>query len=67
MRWAEYLKNLLNVVEDREAEKVAVGGVQAPMMEVENESEITKEEEERALEETKSGKAPGVDGEHARC
>ena len=49
MRWAEYLKNLLNVVEDREAEKVAVGGVQAPMMEVENESEITKEEEERAL------------------
>ena len=64
-RWAEYFENLLNVVEDREAEIVAVTGVQVPVMEAENESEITKEEVERALKETKSGKAPGVDGVHA--
>ena len=55
-------ENLLNVVEDREAEIVAVEGVQVPVMERENESEITKEEVERALKETKTGKAPGVDG-----
>ena len=38
-RWAEYFENLLNVVEEREAEIVAVAGVQGPMMGVENESE----------------------------
>ena len=64
-RWAEYFENLLNVVEDREAEIMAVAGVQVPVMEAENEGEITKEEVERALKETKSGKAPGVDGVHA--
>ena len=31
-RWAEYFKNLLNVVEEREAEIVAVAGVQVPVM-----------------------------------
>ena len=41
---------------------MAVAGVQVPMMGDENESEITKEEVERALKETKTGKAPGVDG-----
>ena len=61
-RWADHFENLLNVVEDRRAEIIAVAGVQVPMMEVENESEITKEEVERALRETKTGKAPGVDG-----
>ena len=40
-------------------------GVQVPVMEAENDDEITKEEVERALKETKSGKAPGVDGVHA--
>ena len=60
-RWAEYFENLLNVVEEREAEIVAVAGVQVPMMRDENENEITKEEVERALKETKTGKAPGVD------
>ena len=64
-RWAEYFENLLNVVEDREAEIMAVAGVQVPVMEAENDGEITKEEVERALKETKSGKAPGVDGVHA--
>ena len=61
-RWAEYFENLLNVVEEREAEIVAVAGVQVPMIRDEDENEITKEEVERALKETKTGKAPGVDG-----
>ena len=61
-RWAEHFENLLNVVEDREAEIVGVVGVQVPVMGVENESEITRGEVERALKDTQTGKAPGVDG-----
>ena len=47
--------------EDREADIVAVGGVQVPVMGEENEREITIEEVKRALNETKGGKAPGMD------
>ena len=64
-RWAEYFENLLNVVEEKEVEIVAVAGVRVPVMEFENESEITKEEVEKALKETTTGKTPGVDGIHA--
>ena len=41
---------------------MAVGGVQVPVMGEENEREITIEEVKRALNETKGGKAPGMDG-----
>ena len=41
---------------------VAVGGVQVPVMGKENEREITREEVKRALNETKGGKSPGMDG-----
>ena len=61
-RWAEYFEELLNVQEDREADIVAVGGVQVPVMGEENEREITIEEVKRALNETKGGKAPGMNG-----
>ena len=61
-RWAEYSEELLNVQEDRKADIVAVGGVQVPVMWEENEREITIEEVKRALNETKGGKAPGMDG-----
>ena len=61
-RWAEYFEELLNVQEDREADIVAVGGVQVPVMGGENEREITREEVKRALNETKGGKAPGMNG-----
>ena len=61
-RWTEYLDELLNVQEDREADIVAVGGVQVPVMGEENEREITIEEVKRALNETKGSKAPGMDG-----
>ena len=60
--WAEYFEELLNVQEDREADIVAVGGVQVPVMEEENEREITREEVKRALNETKGDKALGMDG-----
>ena len=45
-RWAEYFEELLNVQEDREADIVAVGGVQVPEMGKENEREITRGGEE---------------------
>ena len=61
-RWAEYFELLLNVQEDREADIVAVGGVQVPVMGEENEREIAREEVKRALNETKGDKAHGMDG-----
>ena len=61
-RWAEYFEELLNVQEDREADIMVLGGVQVPVMGEENEREITREEVKRALNETKGGKAPGMDG-----
>ena len=61
-RWAEYFEKLLNVQEDRVADIVAVGGVQVPVMGEENERKITIEEVKRALNETKGGKVPGMDG-----
>ena len=41
---------------------MAVGDVQVPVMGEENEREITREEVKRALNETKGGKATGLDG-----
>ena len=41
-RWAGYFEELLNVQDDREADIVAVGGVQVPVMGEENEREITR-------------------------
>ena len=61
-RWAEYFKRLLNVEDDREAKIVAVGGVRMPMMGEENGKEITREEVLKAVNGTKAGKAPGLDG-----
>ena len=58
-RWTEYFEELLN---DREADVVAAGGVQVPVMGEENEREITIEEVKRALNKTKGGKVPGMDG-----
>ena len=60
-RWGEYFEGLLNVEDDREAVVVAVGGVEVPVFDEENEREITKGEVERALKETKEGKAAGID------
>ena len=64
-RWAGYFESLLNVEDDREADVVAIEGVRYPMFGEENERVITKEEVERALGETKVGKAAGMDGVRA--
>ena len=45
-RWAEYFEELLNVQEDREADIVAVGGVQVPVMGEENERDYNRGGEE---------------------
>ena len=41
-RWAEYFEELLNVQEDREADIVAVVGVQVPVMGEENERDYKR-------------------------
>ena len=45
-RWAEYFEELLNVQEDREADIVAVGGVQVPVMGEEKERDYNRRCEE---------------------
>ena len=45
-KMAEYFEELLNVQEDREADIVAVGGVQVPVMGKENERDHEKGDEE---------------------
>ena len=62
VRWAEYFESLLNVEDEREARICAVAGVNVPVMGEENEREVTVEEVRKALNGTKAGKAPGVDG-----
>ena len=60
-RWAGYFEGLLNVEDEREAIVVAVGGVRMPVLGRENEREITRKEVLDAVNETKAGKAPGMD------
>ena len=62
-RWVRYFENLFYVEEDREADVVAVGDIEVPVMADENERDITREEVERALNETKTGKALRVRAE----
>ncbi|XP_068230618.1 uncharacterized protein [Palaemon carinicauda] len=64
-RWAEYFESLLNVEDNREADIIAVAGVVVPVMGDENEREITIDEVRRALDETRVGKASGMDGVRA--
>ena len=40
--WAEYFEELLNMQEDREADIVAVGGVQVPVVGEENERDYSR-------------------------
>ena len=62
-RWAEYFEELLNVWDEREANIVAVpGGRRMPVLNGMNESEINEKEVNDAINEMKTGKAPGMDG-----
>ena len=61
-RWAEYFEGLLNVQDDREARIAAVGGGRMPLVGDGNDRLITRREVLEAVNETKAGKAPGMDG-----
>ena len=62
-RWAEYFEELLNVWDEREANIVAVpGGRRMPVLNGMDESEINEKEVNDAINEMKTGKAPGMDG-----
>ena len=67
-RWGDYFENLLNVSEEGEAEIRAVGnGTRMKMLGETNETAITKEEVQTAVNELKNGKAPGLDGCVGEC
>ena len=67
-RWAELFEELLNVDDPREANIVAVrGGARMPVFGARIVADITKEEVQKAVEVTKAGKAPGLDGVPTEC
>ena len=61
-RWGEYFEGLLNVKDDRLAVVGCLGRGGVGSGRVQAEREIVREEVERALQKTKSGKAAGTDG-----
>jgi len=67
-RWKGYFDNLLNVMDEREANVVAIGnGCRMPLLNEVNDESISVEEVNRAVSEMKVGKAPGLDGCPAEC
>ena len=61
-RWAEYFEQVLNVADVREANIKVVGNWRMPVFGDLNERAISLEEVGKAVNEIKSGKAPGLDG-----
>ena len=66
-RWAEYFEQVLNVADVREVNINVVGNWRMPVLGDLNERAISLEEEEEAVKEIKSGKAPGLDGFPVEC
>ena len=66
-RWAEYFEQVLNVADVREANINAVGNFRMPMLGDLNERAISLEEVGEAVNEMRSGKAPGLDGFPVEC
>ena len=66
-RCAEYFEPVLNVVDVREANINVVGNWRMPVLGDLNERAISLEEGREALNEIKSGKAPGLDGFPVEC
>ena len=66
-RWAEYFEQILNVADVREANINVVGNWRIPLLEDLNERAISLEEVGEAVNEMKSGKAPGLDGFPVEC
>ena len=67
MRWAQYFEQVLNVEDVREANINVVGNCRMPVLGDLNERAISLEEVRDAVNEMKSGKAPGLDGFPAEC
>ena len=67
-RWAEYFEQVLNVADVREEKiNVVVGNWRMPTLGDLNERAISLKEVEEAVNEMKSGKAPGLDGFIVEC
>ena len=66
-RWAEYFEQVLNVADVREANINVVGNWWMPVMGDLNERATLLEEVGEAVNEIKSGKAPGLDGFPVEC
>ena len=66
-RWAEYFEQDLNVADAREANITVVGNWRMPVLGDLNESAISLEKLGEAVNEMKSGKAPGLDGFPVEC
>ena len=66
-RWAEYFEQVLNVAYVREANINVFGIRQMPVLGDLNERSILMEEVGKAMNEIKSGKAPGLDGFPVEC
>ena len=61
-RWAEYFEQVLNVADVREANINVIGNWRMPVLRDLNERAISLEEVGEAVNEMRSGKAPGLDG-----
>ena len=59
-RWAQYFERVLNVVDVREANINVVGNWRMPVLGELNERAISLEEVGEAVNEMRSGKAPGL-------
>ena len=62
MRWPEYFEQVLNVADVREANINVVDNWRMPVLGDLNERAISLKEVGEAVNEMKSGKAPGMDG-----
>ena len=66
-RWAEYFEQVLNVADVRETNVNVVGNWRMPVLGDLNERAISLEEVGEAVNEMKSGKAPGLDEFPVEC
>ena len=66
-RWAEFFEQVLNVADVREANINVVGNWRMPVLGDFNERAISLEEVREAVNEMKSGKAPGLDRFLVEC
>ena len=66
-RWAEYFDQVLNVADVSEANIYVVGNWWMPVLGDLNERAASLEEVGDAVNEMKSGKAPGLDGFPVEC